>query len=83
MVMKFCGLIDLIKGSGVHITITLACLIFELLPFVYFHTCILSGVFIFILAFCLEHISKSILAMDMVFCGWIDLIEGECSAHEP
>ena len=27
-------------------TITLACLMFELLPFVYFHTCILSGAYL-------------------------------------
>ena len=27
------------------------------------------------------HISKTILAMVMKFCGWIDLIKGECSAH--
>ena len=52
-------------------TITLACLIFELLPF------------IFILEFCSEHISKTILAMVMKFCGWIDLIKRECSALEP
>ena len=32
---------------------------------------------------CLEHISKTILATVMKFCGWIDLIMGECSAHEP
>ena len=60
-------------------TITLACLIFELLPFVYFSY--LN--FIFILEFCPEHISKTILAMVMKFCWWIDLIKGECSAQEP
>ena len=38
--------------------------------------------FIFILEFCLEHISKTILAVVMKFCGWIDLIKGECSAQE-
>ena len=27
--------------------------------------------------------SKTILAMVMKFCEWIDLIKGECSAHEP
>ena len=32
---------------------------------------------------CLEHILKTILAMVMKFCGWIDLIKGECIAHEP
>ena len=32
---------------------------------------------------CPEHISKIILAMVMKFCGWIDLSEGECSAHKP
>ena len=53
-------------------TITLACLVFELLPFVFF-----------ILKFCLVHISKTIKAMVMKFCRWIDLIKGECSAHEP
>ena len=105
-------------------TITLACLIFELLPFVYFHTWILSGaylqnytsygyeilwvdrshqggvqctwtitfvcffffsycpLFTFILKFCPVHILKTILAMVMKFCGWIDLIKGECSAHK-
>ena len=73
MVMKFYWWIDLSKG-GVRCTgtITLTCLIFELLPFVYFHT-----------EFCLEHISKTILAMVMKFCEWIDLIKGESSAHEP
>ena len=53
-------------------TVALACLIFELLPFVYFHTW-----------FCPDHISVTILAMVMKFCGWIDHIKGECSAHEP
>ena len=33
--------------------------------------------------FCLVHISKTVLAMVMKFYGWIDLIKGECSAHEP
>ena len=32
---------------------------------------------------CLEHISKTLLAMVMKFCGWIDLIKGECSVHDP
>ena len=101
-------------------TVTFACLIFEFLPFVYFHTWILSGAYLqkhtsygyeilwvdrshqggvqctwtitvaclifelfFILEFCLEHISKTILAMVMKFCGWIDLIKGMCSALEP
>ena len=32
-----------------------------------------------ILEFCLEHISKTVLAMVMKFCGWIDLIKAECS----
>ena len=59
--------------------ITLASLIFQLLPFVFFHTWIL---FFFILEFCLEHISKTILARVMKFHGWIDLIKGECSAQE-
>ena len=31
---------------------------------------------------CLEHISKTTLARVMKFHGWIDLIEGECSAKE-
>ena len=31
---------------------------------------------------CLEHISKTLVAMVMKFCGWIDLTEGKCSAHE-
>ena len=52
--------------------ITLASLIFQLLPFVFF----------FILEFCLEHISKTILARVMKFHGRIDLIKGECSAQE-
>ena len=39
--------------------------------------------FTFILEFCLVHISKTILAMVMNFCGWIDLIKGEYSAYEP
>ena len=73
MVMKFCGWIELIKdGSAMQMKLTLACLIFELLPFVYFPT-----------EFCPEHISKTILAMVMKFCGWTDLIKGQCSAHEP
>ena len=38
--------------------------------------------FIFILEFCPVHIYKTILAMGMKFCGWIDLIKGECSEHE-
>ena len=32
---------------------------------------------------CPEHISKTMLATIMKFHGWIDLIKGECSAHEP
>ena len=32
---------------------------------------------------CPEHISKTILATVMKFCGWIDLIKVECSAHYP
>ena len=39
--------------------------------------------FIFILEFCAEHISKTILVMVMKFCRWIDLIKGKCSAHKP
>ena len=31
---------------------------------------------------CPEHISKTILARVMKFHGWIDLIQGECSAQE-
>ena len=126
-------LVDRSYQGGVQCTgtITLACLIFELLPFVYFQTWILSGaylqnytsygyeilwvdrshqrrvqctwgsavhmnhnsclrlffsycpLFIFILDFCPVHISKTILAMVMKFYWWIDLIKGECSAHEP
>ena len=53
-------------------TVTLACLIFELLPFVFF-----------IIRFFPVHISKTKQAMVMKFCGWIDHIKGECSAHEP
>ena len=51
--------------------ITLASLIFQLLPFVFF-----------ILEFCPEHISKTILARVMKFHAWIDLIKGECSVQE-
>ena len=40
---------------------------------IFFSYCLL---FIFILHFCPEHISKTILAMVMKFCGWIDLIRG-------
>ena len=36
----------------------------------------------FILGFFLVHISKVKQAMVMKFCRWIDLIKGECSAHE-
>ena len=32
---------------------------------------------------CLEDIPKTILSTVMEFCGWVDLIKGECSAHEP
>ena len=32
---------------------------------------------------CLEHISKTMLARVMKFCGWIDLIKAEYSAQEP
>ena len=39
--------------------------------------------FIFILEFCPEHISKTRLAIVMKFCGWIDLIKGECSVYQP
>ena len=38
--------------------------------------------FTFKLDFCLVHMSKTIIAMVMKFCGWIDLIKGKCSAHE-
>ena len=41
-------------------TLTLACLIFELMPFGFF-----------ILEFCPVHISKTILTMAMKFCGWL------------
>ena len=47
MVMKFCGWIDLIKWEcSAYEPITLAYLSFELLPFVYFHTRILSGAYL-------------------------------------
>ena len=32
---------------------------------------------------CPEQIYNTIIAMVMNFCGWIDLIKGECSTHEP
>ena len=51
--------------------ITLARLSFELVAFV-----------VFILEFCPEHISKTVLARVMKFHGWIDLIKGKCSAQE-
>ena len=44
----------------------------ELLPFVFF-----------ILRFFPVHISNTKQAMVMKSCGWIDLIKGECSTHEP
>ena len=47
MVMKFCGwiVLQLIKGEcSAHVTFL--CLFFELLPFVYFHTLILSGAYL-------------------------------------
>ena len=44
---------------------------------------IMALLFIFILEFCPEHISKTILAMVMKFCGWMDLIKWDCSADEP
>ena len=46
-------------------TVTLAYLIFELLPFVYFLTWILSRAYL-----------QNTLAMVMKFYGWIDLIKG-------
>ena len=47
MVMKFCGWIDLIYREMQCIwTVTLACKIYELLPFVYFHTWILFGAYL-------------------------------------
>ena len=72
-VMKLHGWIDLIKAecSAQEPKLSLA----------YFFSYCPS--FIFILEFCLEHISKTILAMVIKFYGWIDLIKGECSAHEP
>ena len=39
--------------------------------------------FTFILEFCPVHISKTILAVVMKFCGWIDLMKGWYSAYEP
>ena len=49
-----------------------SCLIFDLLPFVFF-----------IPNFFPVHISKTKQAMVMKFCGWIDLIKAECNAQEP
>ena len=73
MVIIFCGWIDLIKWE---------CSAHEPLLFLaYFLS--YCPLFIFILEFCLVHISKTILAMVMKLLGWIDLIKGECSAHEP
>ena len=84
MAMKFCGWLQLRVRRAYLATICrscflnpfafpFACLIFELLPFV---------VFFFILELCPELISKTVLAMVMKFCGLIDLIKEECSAHE-
>ena len=66
--------VDRSHQGGVQCTgiITLAHLIFQLLPFVFF----------FILEFCPEHISKTILARVMIFHEWIDLIKRECSVQE-
>ena len=73
MAIKFCGWIDLIKSeSSAHEL---------LLLFAYFLS--YCPLFTFILEFCLVHISKTILAMVMKFCEWIDLMKGECSANEP
>ena len=53
-------------------TITLACLIFELLPFVYFHTLILSG------AYLQNYTSYGYEIL------WVDRsYKGECNAQEP
>ena len=71
--MKFCGWIDLIKGEcSAHEP---SLLLTDFLSY--------CPLFNFLLEFYPEHISKTILAMAMKFCGWIDLIKGECSAHEP
>jgi hypothetical protein len=50
--------------------ITLPFIIFELLPFVIFHT------------FCPELISKRVRDINMNLHRWIDLIEEECSTQE-
>ena len=71
MVMKFCGWIDLMKRECSEHELQL--LLAEFLSY--------SPLFIFILEFCPVHISKTILAMGMKFCGWIDLIKVECSEH--
>ena len=73
MVMKFYVWIDLIKREcNAHEVLLLFAYFFSYCP-----------LFIFILEFCLQHISKTILAMVVKFCGWIDLIKWECSANEP
>ena len=70
--MKFCGWIDIIKGEcSAHEPLLLFAQFLSYCP-----------LFIFILEFCLEHISETILAMVLKFCGWIDLIKGECTANE-
>ena len=73
MVMKFCGWIDLIKGEcSAHEPQLLVCLIFELLPFDYFHTCILSRA-------CLKDCTS--YGYEIL---WVDRSDqGEYSAHEP
>ena len=73
-VMKLHGWIDLIKGGAVHMNHN-SCLLFF---FFFIALCLFSY-----LTFVRVHISKTILTMVMKFCEWIDLIKGECSAHEP
>ena len=118
--------VDRSHHGGVHCTWTktLVCLFFELLPFVDFHTWIMSDaylqnftsygyeilwvdrshqagvqctwtitlvcfflsycpLFIFILEFCPVHISQNYTRYGYEICGWINLINGECNAHEP
>ena len=72
MVMKFCGWLDLIKGEhSAHEP-----------PLLFACSLSYCPLLILILEFGPVHISKTTLAMVMKFCGWIDLIKGECSAHE-
>ena len=71
--MKFCGWIDFVNGEcSVHELYHLLHLIFDLLPFVYIHTRILSG------AYMQNYTSYGYEIL------WVDgSHQEECTAHEP